>query len=168
MIIIVLGLPGSGKSYFASRFADLIHADYINSDRIRRRMFPGGSYSEREKAAVYDEMLESMRQAIRQNKDLVLDATFYKKDIRKKFMDEAGKDFVIMEVAAEEGVIKERLKRKRGDSDADFGVYNLIKAQWEPLHGHRLILISSDHNIEEMVRKAVGYLKLKNDKPAYC
>ena len=33
MIIIVLGLPGSGKTYFASRFAKLIHADYINSDR---------------------------------------------------------------------------------------------------------------------------------------
>ena len=72
MIIIVLGLPGSGKSYFASRFAKLIHADYINSDRIRKSMFPARSYSEREKASVYNEMLELMRQAIRQDKDLKL------------------------------------------------------------------------------------------------
>ena len=168
MIILVMGLPGSGKSYFASRFAERIHAGYINSDRIRRQRFPPSSYTEKEKTAVYDEMLDAMRQAVRQDKDLVLDATFYRDDIRRRFIDEAGGDIVLMEVAAEEGVIKKRLMQKRTGSDADFEVYKRIKAQWEPLHGHRLILTSSDHNIEDMLREAVGYLKLRNDKPAYC
>jgi len=35
MIIIVFGLPGSGKSYFASKLAERINARYINSDVIR-------------------------------------------------------------------------------------------------------------------------------------
>src|SRR5579859_1631330 len=113
MIIIVLGLPGSGKSYFASRFAKLIHADYINSDRVRKSIFPVRSYSEKEKTSVYNEMLELMRRAIRQGKDLVLDATFYKNDVRKRFNDEARGDIVFIEIAAEETVIKERLKQKR-------------------------------------------------------
>jgi predicted kinase len=168
MIIIVLGLPGSGKSYFASRFAKLIHADYINSDQVRNSMFPTKSYSEKEKASVYNEMLELMRQAIRQDKDLVLDATFYKDDIRKKFIDESGADAVLIEVAAEEGVIRERLKQKRADSEADFEIYERIKSRWEPLCDHRLILMSSDHNIEDMLHEAVVYLKLRNDKRAYC
>src|SRR5579863_6554441 len=167
MIILVMGLPGSGKTYFASRFANLIHADYINSDRVRQRMFPFRSYSEREKASVYDEMLELMRQAIRQDKDMVLDATFFKSDIRRKFIDGAGGDIVLIEVAAEESVIEKRLKQKRPDSDSDFEVYKLIKVQWEPFSGHRLILISSDHYIEDMLHQALGYLKLRNDKPAY-
>ncbi|HLI94041.1 MAG TPA: AAA family ATPase [Puia sp.] len=168
MIVIVLGLPGSGKSYFASRFSKLIHADYINSDRVRKSIFPARSYSEKEKASVYDEMFELMRQAIKQKKDLVLDATFYKNDIRRKFIDEAGGDLVLIEVAAEEAIIKERLKQKREDSDADFEVYQLIKKRWEPLQGHRLILISFNNNIEEMLHEAMVYLKLRNDKRAYC
>jgi len=168
MIIIVLGLPGSGKSYFASRFAKLIHADYINSDRVRKSIFPVRSYSEKEKTSVYNEMLELMRRAIRQGKDLVLDATFYKNDVRKRFNDEARGDIVFIEIAAEETVIKERLKQKRRDSEADFEVYTLIKKQWEPLRGRRLILTSSDNNIEYMLHQAVDYLKLRNDKRAYC
>jgi len=163
-----VGLPGSGKSYFASRFAKLIHADYVNSDHIRKSMFPARTFTEREKALVYDEILELMRQAISQDKDLVLDATFYKKDIRKKFINEAGGEIVFIEVAAEEAVIRERLKQKRADSEADFEVYKFVKNLWEPLFGHRLILISSNDNIEDMLREAVAYLKLRNDKRAYC
>ncbi|HEY6082660.1 MAG TPA: AAA family ATPase [Chitinophagaceae bacterium] len=168
MIIIVLGLPGSGKSYFASRFANLIHADYINSDQVRKGMFPARSYSEKGKASVYNEMLKLARQSIKQNKNLLLDATFYKNELRKKFIDEAGADVVLIEIAAEEAVIKERLKQKREDSEADFEIYKLIKKQWEPLQGRRLILISSDNNIEDMLHEAVDYLKLRNDKRAYC
>jgi predicted kinase len=168
MIIIVLGLPGSGKSYFASRFAKLIHTDYVNSDQVRKSMFPATSYAEREKASVYDEMLVRMREAISRHKDLVLDATFYKNDIRQKFIDEAGGDVVLIEIEAEEEVIMKRLQQKRADSEADFEIYKQLKDLWEPLHGHRLILISSNHNIEEMLHEAVGYLKLRNDKRAYC
>ncbi|HTR31542.1 MAG TPA: ATP-binding protein [Puia sp.] len=168
MIIIVLGLPGSGKSYFASRFAKLIHTDYVSSDQVRKSMFPVKSYSEREKASVYDGMLELMRQAITRHRDLVLDATFYKNDIRKKFIDAAGGDVVLIEIKAAEEVIKERLKQQRADSEADFEIYQLLKNLWEPLHGHRLILISSNHNIDEMLHEAAGYLKLRYDKPAYC
>ena len=107
---------------------------------------------------------------MRQNEDLVLDATFYKNDIRKRFTDEAKnrEDIVFIEIAAEEAVIKERLKQKRVDSEADFEVYKIIKEQWEPLRGYRLILISTDDNIEDMLHQAIDYLKLRDDKRAYC
>lgn len=169
MIVIVLGLPGSGKSFFASRFAGLIHANYVNSDVIRKSLFPARSYSEKEKLSVYHKMLELMQQALRQNKSLVLDATFHKNDIRKLFTDEARNKggIVFIEVTAPEDIIKERLKRKRADSEADFDVYKLIKQQWEPLREHRLILTSADNNIEDMLHKAADYLKLKDDKRAY-
>jgi predicted kinase len=115
MIIIVMGLPGSGKSYFASRLAELIHAGYISSDRVRKSMYTDRSYSEKEKYSVYQEMLELMRQAIKQDRDLVLDATFYKNDIRKTFTDEArkGGGVSFIEVKADEAVIKERLKQSK-------------------------------------------------------
>jgi len=168
MIVIVFGLPGSGKSYFATNLADMIKADYINSDQVRRTMFGVRLYSVREKLSVYNEMLVQMHKAVKQHKNLVLDATFYTNAIRKKFLDAAEDidNIIFIEVRAEESLIKERLKRPRKDSEADFGVYKKIKKQWEPLCKDHLILQSTDDddNIAEMLQKTVACLHLKNDK----
>src|SRR6266496_4039857 len=125
MIIFVFGLPGSGKSYFASHLANMINADYINSDRIRREMFHNRTYSIKERLSVYNKMQVQMKEAVRQHKNVVLDATFYNNDIRKNFLDESKDidDVIFIEVRAEESLIKERLKRSRLDSEATLEVY---------------------------------------------
>ena len=168
MIVIVFGLPGSGKSYFAAHLANKINADYINSDKLRRAMFDTRTYSIKEKLSVYSEMLTQMKEVVKQNKNLVLDATFYKNDIRKKFLDEAGGkgSIFFIEVKAEESLIRKRLQEKRVDSEADFEVYKKVKKQWEPLDEDHLILQSTDDNINEMLYKAADYLHLKDDKRA--
>jgi predicted kinase len=84
MIVIVFGLPGSGKSYFASRLAKAINARYVNSDKVRKENFEKRIYSDQEKKAVYDKMLEQMKESVKQKKNLVLDATFHKKDRQMK------------------------------------------------------------------------------------
>ena len=167
MIVIVFGLPGSGKSYFASRLAKLINADYILSDKVRKNMLIKRTYSEKEKLSVYNEMRAQMKQAIKKNKNVVLDATFYKSDIRKKFINDASREeaIIFIEVKADERLIRERLKQLRErDSEADFKVYEIIKAQWEPLHEKHLILQSTDDNIDDMLHEAIDYLYMKNDQ----
>ena len=166
MIVIVFGLPGSGKSYFASHLASMINADYINSDKVRRTMFDIRTYSIKEKLTVYNEMLAQIREAVRQHINLVLDATFYKNDIRKKFLNGAEDidGIIFIEVRAEESLIRERLKRPRKDSEADFEVYKKIKKQWEPLYENHLILQSTDGNIKDMLEKTADYLHLRNDE----
>ncbi len=166
MVVIVFGLPGSGKSYFASRLANLINAEYINSDVVRRTFPDKKTYSLNEKLSVYNEMLKRMKEMLKENRNLVLDATFYKSDIRIKFIYEANLNEKIsfIEVRANESVISERLKKTRTDSEADFEVYKKIKNEWEPFNQDHLILQSTDNNIEEMLHKAAGYLNLSNDK----
>ena len=162
MIIIVFGLPGSGKSYFAVSLANMIKVDYINSDQIRHIMFAVRGYSEREKMSVYNEMLVQMQKAIQQHKNLVLDATFYTNDIRNKFFDAAKNmdDIIFIEIRAEESLIRERLKRPRKDSEADFEVYKKIRKQWEPVYEDHLVLQSTDNNIAVMLEKTAAYLHL--------
>jgi predicted kinase len=160
MIIAVMGLPGSGKSYFAFRLSAAIHAMHINSDKVRKTMMTRRTYSAEEKEQVYNEMLAQMQQAVQQNKSVVLDATFYKQAIREKFMDKArnagGVHFI--EIIAGEQIIEERLRQKREDSEADFEVYRRIRNQWEPLQERHLVLYSTDDNIDDMLRKAIDYL----------
>jgi predicted kinase len=166
MVIIVMGLPGSGKSYFASRLATDIEADYINSDSLRKMMIPQRTYSPKEKQLVYSKMLALMKLAIKQKKDIVLDGTFYKRSIRNKFTDEAGNatHFLFIEVRAAESLIGERLKQTRADSEADYTVYKIVQAQWEPLQEKHLILQSTNDNINDMLQTAIDYLRKQNDK----
>ena len=163
MIVIVLGLPGSGKSYFASRLAEVIQADYINSDQIRKGMFSKRIYSEQEKGAVYDAMLEKMKSVVQLNKDLVIDATFHREDSRQLFIRQLrGKaKFFFIEITANPDLIRRRLKKERPFSEADFDVYELTRHQWQPLSEPHLSLESTDENIDYMLETAVNYLRPK-------
>jgi predicted kinase len=126
------------------------------------------TYSQEEKLLVYYEMINQMQLAVKEKKDVVLDGTFYKHSIRKFFIQKANRagGIIFIEVRAEESLIQERLQHKRIDSEADFKVYNVIKAQWEPLGEKHLILQSTNDNITSMLQTAIDYLQLKNDKRA--
>lgn len=166
MIIIVFGLPGSGKSYFASRLAKKLGARYVNSDVIRNQLFVVKEYSQAEKKKVYSEMVREMKKAIQQNGNIVLDATFYKKSVRKKFsvaVKEFGQSIIFIEVWADQKVIIERLSRKRRHSDADYSVHLYIKEVFEPMKREHLILQSTQINIDEMLDAALNYIRFSHE-----
>ena len=66
-----------------------------------------------------------------------------------------------IEITAAESIIRERLKRERRYSEADFKVYKIISSEKEPLIECHLVLQSTNSNIKEMLRKAFDYLKCK-------
>lgn len=167
-VIIVMGLPGCGKSYFAEQLATVLGAVYINSDRTRKTMISSRAYSQVEKLSVYNEMLNQMQLAVKENKSVVLDGTFYKHSIRKMFIKKAKRagGVIFIEVRAAEPLIHERLQHKRMYSEADFKVYQVIKSQWESLAEKHLILQSTNDNITDMLHTAIDYLQFKNDKTA--
>jgi len=165
MIVFVFGLPGTGKSYFASRLAKMIGASYVNSDRVRKELFAQRTYSYNEKKVVYDTMLARTKEAIAAGQNLVLDATFHKKETRDTFMKQLSDQGEVFYIGlhSPESTIKDRLKKSRPYSEADFEVYKLIQQQWEPFNEDHLVLESTNNNIEEMLLKAAQYLGWKND-----
>ena len=56
MLIIICGLPGTGKTFIAKKLAPKINAEHLSTDRIRKELFPEPTYSEDEKNKVYVEM----------------------------------------------------------------------------------------------------------------
>ena len=162
MIIIVFGLPGSGKSYFASRLAKKLGALYINTDEVRMKMFSQRSYSDAEKLAVYDKMIEILQSSYPENKVIILDGTFYKSAIRKKFevvAEKLNSKFIFIEVTANENKIKDRLEKPRTTSEADYGVYLKLREVAEPLEEEHLVLDSSLDDVDEMLTKSIQFLE---------
>lgn len=163
MIIIVFGLPGSGKSYFASRLAMQLEAEYVNSDEMRMEMLSTRTYTDEEKLKVYDKMLNAMSEAVMANRPVVLDATFYKRSIRKKFDHKArhlGERIIYIEVTAPEDIIEDRLKIPRTYSEADFDVYLKLKKIAAPMKQDHLILVSTNNNIVSMLHEAIQYIAM--------
>lgn len=161
MIVIVFGLPGSGKSFFASRLASFINGDYVNSDQIRLKMFKERTYTEEEKEMVYHTMLDMAKDAHLKKTNLVIDATFYKQALRQLYQEAIDKDLYFIEVIARKNVIKKRLSLPRTFSEADFKVYKKIKKEWEPMEEKHLVLESTNENIGEMLDRAALHLPFK-------
>lgn len=166
-VIIVAGLPGSGKSYFAERLAGRIGAVYLSSDRIRKEMLPKRTYSDLEKLAVYDAMRERMEKALSQEEDVVADGTFFTREIRKRFVSSLPPTIeqYMIEVVAAESLIWTRLQRPRADSEADFSIYQAILSQWEPIDRPHLVLHSTDANIDDLLQTACLYLSCNESAP---
>ncbi len=159
MIIVVFGLPGSGKSYLAQHLSRMLHADYITSDAIRKELFRHPSYSENEKKKVYDEMLKRIAES-EYHKEVVVDATLSDISIRTEFISKIKNIAAVyfIEVTAGEELIQQRLAKPRSDSDADFEVYEKLRDNWMPFEDPHLVLRSTNSNIEEMLDATCDYI----------
>lgn len=73
----VMGLPGSGKSYFAKHLSQRIKFHYIGSDETRKEMEAMGKYRMEDKQQVYDQMKSLAAEAIEQGRNVIVDATFF-------------------------------------------------------------------------------------------
>ncbi len=166
MVVLVMGLPGSGKTYFASLLAKKMEAMHYNSDHIRKEVGKWDKYDDMSKLNTYDAMLSKMHEAVQAGKDVVLDATFYKQYLRDKFYNTAEQlntPLLMIEVRAAEDTIRQRVSKPRADSQADYEVYEKIKAEFEPDEKDHLVLYSDEESTETMISKALNYIR-SNDQ----
>jgi predicted kinase len=161
-LILICGLPGSGKSYFAQHLSEKLHASYLNSDLLRKELFPNHrTYSEKEKQNVYDALLSSTETNLIHHTSVVLDATFYKNNLRLPFYKLAKQlncSCTTIHINADETLIKERTSKIRQDSEADYSVYLKLKDHFEPISAPHLTLQSTDSNIDSLLSTALDFL----------
>ncbi len=169
MLILISGLPGTGKSRISRGLAPRLNAVHISSDSIRKKLLERRTYSEEEKALVYSEMLSQASKSLSGGKNVVADATFYKKSLRKemrKAAEEAGTGFFLVECVLPEEKAKERISsRKRGDSEAKYREYLIVKEAFEPFESseERITIDTSlpvEESVETILRSVSGIAPL--------
>jgi predicted kinase len=169
MLIIVSGLPGSGKSYFAVKLAKRLGAEYISSDQVRKAMDAMGRYRFEDKLTVYEEMAKKTGEGLRRGKAIVVDATFYRHEMRDIFSTLCKllyKPCFYLEIRADRELVEERLSRPRPDSEADVAVYHQLVSEYEVPREDRLVLQSTNSNIEAMLTEAVAYIGKNHERRA--
>jgi aminoglycoside phosphotransferase family enzyme/predicted kinase len=157
MLLISCGLPGSGKSYLATKLSKRFGAALLRSDVVRGSLLREPSYTKREKFLVYEEMLERAGKLLDKG-SVVLDATFYRASLREKARELAARKnvpFFIAEKLAKESDVRKRMKKRGGKdrfrSDADFAVYRKVRDEFEPLEeGHFTIEFADGADFEKL------------------
>ena len=163
MLIMICGLPGTGKSTLAKAVAEKIGAVHISSDTVRMKLLKERTYSEEEKEKIYDLMLKEAENLLKEGKTIVLDATFYKKKLRelvKGIAEKAESKFFIVECITEENLLKERIfsrKKEETESETDFEIYKKVKAQFEPIEEDH-IAVDTSLPLEKQVELVEQYI----------
>lgn len=161
-LVIICGLPGSGKSFLAKQLAQHLHYAHFNTDVERKKLFPiQRTYSEEEKQQVYQHLLQLCKESITNGVSVIVDGTFYKEELRQPFIQLAQALHIpspIIHVNAAESLIQERTQRVREDSEANFDVYVKLKPLFEPITGHHLSVHSTQNNIDALMTVCTQYL----------
>lgn len=161
MLLLIAGLPGTGKTTIARAFTALSGATHLNSDTVRKEMGLMGHYGPEDKEKVYKALLARAREALMEGKTVIIDSTFYKETIRAPFRalaEACGAPLRWVEIQTGEQRLKERLSHPRPDSEADFAVYEQIRDQFEPIPEARLILSTDLETPESAAFKIQQYL----------
>jgi predicted kinase len=135
MLIVITGLPGTGKTTIAEELAKEIDAIVFSTDKIRKKIFQKPVYNEEDKKIVYNQLFLETNKYLAKGKNVILDGTFYTKSLRQR-AKEVGKSlsnnvyFIYCETPEE--ILKKRIEnRKDKYSDADYGVYLKMKKIFE-------------------------------------
>ncbi len=162
LLILVIGLPGTGKTTFSRALAAALDALHLNTDIIRAQTGNRGRYDAHTKREVYRLLLEQATETLRAGRTVIVDGTFYLADLRQPFFELAentGTPLHWIELEADEAVIRARTSRQRPFSEADFNVYQRIKAEYEPLTDRHLTLrTDGPEALPELVRQAADYI----------
>jgi len=134
--IVVSGLPGSGKSYFCNRLAERLPFVILESDALRKILFPSPTYSLQESNRLFRACHLLIEQLLRKGIPLILDATNLSERYRERLYSIADRldvKLILVRVEAPVEVVRERLKARReganpeDKSDADWEVYQRMR-----------------------------------------
>jgi predicted kinase len=163
--IAVSGLPGTGKTYFCAKLAERLPFVILESDALRKALFPSPSYSPEESARLFQVLHQLIERLLKKGISLILDATNLSEHNRERLYniaDRLGVKLVLVRVEAPPEVVYARLRSRveginpQGNSDADWSVYQKMKPAVEKIRrNHYAVDTSRDITpvLEKIVRE---------------
>jgi predicted kinase len=177
-LLLVAGLPGTGKSRLAQGLADRAGFCLIRSDMVRKELaglspegqtplrLPESHYTPEWNERTYAECLRRAEQLLFEGKRVLVDATFREEQQRQTFLEVAvrwGVPACLLLCQAERETVRRRLQERQGDaSDADWSVYLQVAESWEdigPAARRMLREVSTEGSPAQSLSQALDLLR---------
>jgi predicted kinase len=151
-IVIVSGLPGTGKSYFCHRLAERLPFLILESDALRKQLFPVPTYSAAESTHLFRTVHYLIEELLRKGMPVILDATNLEERHRERIYNIAARlnaRLILVRVEAPPELVQKRLKTRilkknmEDNSDADWTVYQKMKTTVQKINRHHFTVDTS-------------------------
>jgi len=161
--IVVSGLPGTGKSYFCRRLAERLPFMILESDALRKTLFPSPSYSAEESARLFQAIHQLIARLLDRGMPLILDATNLSERFRERLYNIAGRSharLILVRVEAPAEVVRTRLQSRaeraspEDHSEADWSVFQKMKPSVQKI-GRNHFAVDTSRDISPVLDKIV-------------
>ncbi|MBM3947392.1 MAG: ATP-binding protein [SAR202 cluster bacterium] len=142
VLVMLVGLPGTGKTTFAARLAERFPLAVVESDAMRKTLFPRPTYSPAESRRVFAAIHEVLGRLLAERVPALLDATNLVEANRRELYqiaEGAGARLFIVRLTAPDEVVRRRLAERLAtravaeNSDAGWAVYEKLRKRQSPL-----------------------------------
>jgi predicted kinase len=168
VLVMLSGLPGTGKSHLARRLAEVLPFAVIESDQVRKILFPECNYSGEESKWVHRTCHALIERLLQRGVRVIYDATNLHERHREqvyRLTDGNQVKLIIVKVVAPQPVASGRL-RSRGEassddkdiSDADSGVYRRMSRQVDPI-GRNHVVVDTSQDLRPAITKLLRLLR---------
>jgi aminoglycoside phosphotransferase family enzyme/predicted kinase len=177
-LLLVAGLPGTGKSSLARDLAARADFGVVRSDVVRKelaglpdgrpapRPLPQALYTAAWNEQTYAECLRRAERLLFEGRRVLVDATFREERQRQTFLEAAvrwGVPGALLLCQSEPATVRRRLEARRGDvSDADWPVSVRVASAWEelgPVSRQALHVLSTEGSPEQVLERALAVLR---------
>lgn len=160
-LIIISGLPGTGKSYLSKRLAERVRFLVLESDALRKTLFSQPSYSFPESTQLFRTIHRLLRGLLGKGIPVILDATNLSDRFREQLYsiaDQLNARLILVRVDAPPEVVYRRLESRQRDeeskSDADWAVYRRMRPSVDRIQRNHYI-VDTSQNITPVLDKIV-------------
>ena len=172
ILVVVNGLPGTGKSFFSHCLAKRVPLAVLESDALRKEMVPSPLHTAKESARLFQAVHELIYLLLEQGVPVLLDATSLVEAHRERLyhiVDRRNARVIMVRLEAPPEVVRQRLEaranttQRQDHSSADWKVYQRMRPSQKPIrHNHLVVDTSQDivpavekvaHQISRWIRR---------------
>lgn len=162
-LIVMSGLPGTGKSYFSRRLTERLPCVRLESDELRKMLVERPSYTAEENQRLFSALHRLTEELLEKDIPVLLDATNLIERHREQLYhiaERLGAKLVLVRVEAPPEVVRQRLEARMSNfsredsSEADFSVYQRMRRKVQRIR-RRHFAVDTSRDITPVLEKIV-------------
>lgn len=165
--VVVSGLPGTGKSFFCGKLAEKLPFYILESDALRKTLFPSPDYSAAESARLFAACHSLIEELLGKGVPLIFDATNLSERHRERLYrisDRTGAKLILVCVEAPSTVVYARLEARSDGanpvdkSDAGWEVYRRMKPRVDKIQ-RNYFAVDTSRDITPVIDKIIRMIR---------